>query len=135
MQEKIQQLLQDALACQQRGDLAGAEQACRTILELDGNQADALQFLGLIEETKGNLAEARELMEKSLAVYPNQPHVLNNLANLFHDTGESEKAIEFRCTRSGWADLIRNFIFNRLERRKKDMLYKSCQKFTRYQGL
>ncbi|MEE8295249.1 MAG: tetratricopeptide repeat protein, partial [Sphingomonadales bacterium] len=95
MQEKIQQLLKDALACQQRGDLAGAEQACRTILGLDQNQADALQFLGLIEETKGNLVEARELMEKSLAVYPNQPHVLNNLANLFHDTAESEKAIEF----------------------------------------
>lgn len=94
MQEKIQNLLQGALACQQRGDLAGAEEACRTILGLNENQADALQFLGLIEETKGNLAEAQGLMEKSLSVNPNQPHVLNNLANLFHDIGESEKAIE-----------------------------------------
>ena len=95
MQEKIQQLLANALASQQRGDLVGAEQACRTILALDENQADALQFLGLIEETKGNLTEARELMEKSLKVIPSQPHVLNNLANLFHDIGESEKAIGF----------------------------------------
>lgn len=95
MQEKIQQLLANALACQQRGDLEGAEKVCRTILDLNENQADALQFLGLIEETKGNLVKAQALMEKSLKVNPNQPHVLNNLANLFHDTGDSEKAIEF----------------------------------------
>ncbi|MHA1544567.1 MAG: tetratricopeptide repeat protein, partial [Alphaproteobacteria bacterium] len=51
-------------------------------------------FLGLIEETKGNLKEAWALMEKSLEVNPNQPNVLNNLANLFNDIGENEKAVD-----------------------------------------
>ena len=92
---KIQNLLTYALSAQQRGDLGAAEEICRTILGIDEYQADALQFLGLIEETKGNLKQARGLMEKSLEVLPKQPNVLNNLANLLNDKGENEKAIDF----------------------------------------
>jgi len=90
----VQSLLNSALECQRRSDLSGAEEACRKVLEIDPDQPDALQFLGLISETRGDLDEAEALMRRSLEVNPAQPHVLNNLGNLLHMKGESRDALE-----------------------------------------
>ncbi|MCH8322081.1 MAG: tetratricopeptide repeat protein [Proteobacteria bacterium] len=91
---KIQNLMTGALEYQRQGDLAGAEAACRTVLEIDPKHPDALQFLGLIAETKGDMEEAETLMRESLAANPAQPHVLNNLGNLLHKTGRSNDALK-----------------------------------------
>ncbi|MCH7805586.1 MAG: tetratricopeptide repeat protein [Proteobacteria bacterium] len=91
---QISQLLTGALEYQRRGDLAGAEAACRAILKKDPGQPDALQLLGLIAETRGDLEEAETLMRESLAANPAQPHVLNNLGNLLNKKGEGANALK-----------------------------------------
>ena len=81
MDPKVEELLQSALDAQRKGNLKGAEEACLAILAIDDAQPGALQFLGLIAETRGNLTAAEDLMRRSLKANPAQPYVFNNLAN------------------------------------------------------
>src|SRR5689334_10253783 len=85
-----------------RKSYAEAAQMLRLILQIKPRDADALQLLGLAQKHLGQLDEAQQSMMASLAISPQQPHVLNNLGGIFlrkADYGNArqcfEKAIEF----------------------------------------
>lgn len=56
--ERIEKLLREAYVHQMRNELLQAEQACRQVLELDVQNAEALELLGDIQERTGRLEEA-----------------------------------------------------------------------------
>ena len=67
---KILSPLDQALACQQKGDLEGAEAGFRAVLENDPDHPDAYQFI------RGRTARLRERMAAELALAPGAPRVL-----------------------------------------------------------
>jgi tetratricopeptide (TPR) repeat protein len=56
--------------------------------------AEAHHRLGLALDGKGQLERARDEMEKSLAIHPNTPEVLNNLGTVYAKLGENDQAIK-----------------------------------------
>lgn len=91
---RIQSLLRHALQCRSRGDMAGAEKACREVLSFAPDEPNALQFLGMIAWHGGDAEEGERLMRRSLEIAPGQPHVLNNLGNLLSKEGRADGAID-----------------------------------------
>ena len=62
-----------AVALHQQGKLADAEQLYRQILEIDPRVFPALYLLGVLRLEQGDSAEAIGLIEKALALNPNDP--------------------------------------------------------------
>ncbi len=56
--EQIEKLLREAYVYQMRNDLLRAEERCRQLLELDADNAEALELLGDIQERTGRLEQA-----------------------------------------------------------------------------
>ena len=63
-------LLQQAVALHQSGDLAGAEKLYRAVLKAEPNQPDASALLGLVRGAQGDHEEAIALVEKAVARDP-----------------------------------------------------------------
>lgn len=78
---QAQALIESGFASQQGGQTDQAQQAYEQALRLVPNHPTALQLLGLLARHGGDLQQAHDLMRRSLAVHPAQPHVWNNLAN------------------------------------------------------
>ncbi|MCS6829959.1 MAG: tetratricopeptide repeat protein [bacterium] len=70
-QEKIQQLLDEALTHEAEGRLHEAILACEGVLVLDPANTSAHSLLGLIHEKQGNLQKAVAEYEKVVALNPN----------------------------------------------------------------
>lgn len=94
--------LKSGLAALQQGQLGLAVSAFADILKVEPQHAAALQLLGMARKSEGRVKEACDLLRQSLRVQPNQPHVLNNLANMlveFDRDGAVEcyqRAIQFK---------------------------------------
>lgn len=71
-----------ALAYELRGALGAARQEIETSLELDADQPDARNMLGLIYAEQGNFAEARRIWSELVAAEPNFAPARANLALL-----------------------------------------------------
>jgi tetratricopeptide (TPR) repeat protein len=56
--------------------------------------SEAHHKLGLALKKKGQLPQARDAMQESLAILPNRPDVLNNLGDVYWALGEKKKAFE-----------------------------------------
>jgi tetratricopeptide (TPR) repeat protein len=77
------------------GDLAGAEQSYRRILEIDPNQPDAMNNLAYILLQRGEkLEEARGLAEKAVASRQNLAGFYDTLARILAKLGDRAKAIQ-----------------------------------------
>lgn len=88
----VNAMLQQALAAQQRGDLATAEPLLRAVLDALPEQPDALQLLGLVARRRGDAVAAEAWMRRSLAVREAQPNVWNNLGNVLGSQGRFDEA-------------------------------------------
>ena len=73
--------LQQALNLHQAGQLPQARDIYEDILKIQPSHADALHFLGVVENHNGNHARAVKLIEKSISVFPNNPSSYLNLGN------------------------------------------------------
>jgi len=91
----IHALLGESLAAHRKGDLEGAEKACRKVLKMAPREFNALQIMGLIQAARGNDAKALSLMKRSLRIAPDQPNVLNNIGRLLAKKGERTAAIKY----------------------------------------
>lgn len=67
---QIERLLREAYVYQMRNELLRAEQACRQALELDANNAEALELLGDVQERTGRLEEAVQSFRKARDLSP-----------------------------------------------------------------
>lgn len=91
--------LDEALACQQRGDLDGAEAGFRAALEADPDHPDALVLLGALLQKTKRAKEAIGLIERAIEVSPEsgrKPDPSWRVALSFakRDGGDAEGALE-----------------------------------------
>lgn len=68
--EQIERLLREAYVYQMRNELLRAEQACRQVLELDANNAEALELLGDVQERTGRIEEAVQSFRRARDLSP-----------------------------------------------------------------
>src|SRR5262245_6477300 len=97
--------LQAALEHINAGRRSDATQILERILQSDADNHNALQLLGgLLIDGKQREAGIAYL-QRSLAIKPGMPSVLNNLGCALFDDGDFEKAAEFfRQTAAIWTD-------------------------------
>ena len=91
--------LDQALACQQKGDLEGAEAGFRAALEADSDHPDALVLLGALLQKTKRAREAVGLIERAIEVAPEKgrkpdPSWRVALSFAKRDAGDSEGALE-----------------------------------------
>lgn len=79
-------LFRDAVGRHYNGDLDGAEQIYRKILDMDSGFVPALHLLGRIYAQRGKMSEAQSLLEKARLLSPEDADILADLAS-FHRLG------------------------------------------------
>lgn len=91
-----------ALELHQRGELERAALAYESILKRVPDHPDALHFFGLMlcqraeqrsdrASAEADVARGKHLMERAVAIAPDYADALNNLGNVYLQTGELEK--------------------------------------------
>jgi tetratricopeptide (TPR) repeat protein len=89
----LEQMLDDALGHQQSGHLDLAAAAYETILDLNPNETEALNLLGLIRHQQGDSATAIALLQRALEIDPDFPEALTNLALSYRGVGRAADAV------------------------------------------
>nr|WP_315488470.1 tetratricopeptide repeat protein [uncultured Rhodoferax sp.] len=89
----LESKLQQALSLHQNGQLTQARAIYEDILKLQPAHADALQFLGVVENHHGNHARAVKLIEKSIAIFPHNPSSYLNLGNALREIKQLQGAL------------------------------------------
>jgi len=82
-------------ALRNTGDLAGAEEALRTVLEQHPNYVPAIMNLAQVYLAEHQEEKMAELCEQALAINPRQPLALCNLATYKVGRGRVEEAMRF----------------------------------------
>ena len=81
-------------ACERAGDLAKAASMFRKVIALDAKSANAYNYLGYMWAEKGtNLTEAVELIQKAVALEPDNGAYLDSLGWAFHKLGRDAEAL------------------------------------------
>ena len=88
----IQQKLQKSLGLHQSGKTEEAIKVCEDILTLSPKEPNTLQLLGAFKKAVGDYDAAEKFMLASLKANNKQPHVHNNLGNLYFERDELNKA-------------------------------------------
>jgi Flp pilus assembly protein TadD len=82
-----------AFCREQRGDLAGAEQAARDVLAREGENPTALNFLGyLLADHNRNLEEAERLIRRAVAQEPENGAFVDSMGWVYFRLGRLEEA-------------------------------------------
>lgn len=68
--EQVERLLREAYVYQMRNELLRAEERCRQVLDLDADNAEALELLGDIQERTGRLEEAIQSFRRARDLSP-----------------------------------------------------------------
>jgi len=90
----IQQKLQKSLALHQSGKTDEAIKVCKDILTLNSKEHNTLQLLGVFTKSVGDYQAAEKFLLASLKVNNQQPHVHNNLGNLYYELNDLHKATQ-----------------------------------------
>lgn len=91
--DKLEFILQHAIAHLKRGELAAAEVYFRQVLTADPRHLDALQLLGVIEYQKGRFAAAAELLQRAAGMAPEAAGLHCNLGLALQQLGRLEQAL------------------------------------------
>jgi predicted O-linked N-acetylglucosamine transferase (SPINDLY family) len=75
----------------QSGDFAGAEAACRQVLQSQPTSADATYLLGIITLQQNRLPEAVDWLTRAAAIIPNLPDVHANLGHALRGLGRFDE--------------------------------------------
>lgn len=89
----VSDALERALVLLQQGSLDDAETLYRALLQQQPDNADALQFLGVIEAQRGRLDEAAKLMDRAVALAPDHATVHANRGNVLRGLARHEEAV------------------------------------------
>lgn len=90
--DRVLEVLRAADAAARAGDYASAAAACREALSVSQNDPWALNLLAMIERATGDLRQARQTQELSVAVRVGDPDLVYNLALLCRDLGDRAAA-------------------------------------------
>ncbi len=96
------ELFDQALACQQQGDLQRAERLYRQIVDANRirsaatnpEHATVYNNLGIVLALQGNFTEACANFRQALGIDPGHASALNNLGNALQNSGQSAAAVE-----------------------------------------
>lgn len=109
---KAAQLLQQALALHQTGKLAEAETIYQQILVINARHFEALQFLGMIKRSKGELEKALDLLALAASVNPANTIIHASLGNVLLDLEHHADAIvsydRFLLSMPDFAEVLNN---------------------------
>lgn len=110
--DSIPRMLKDALEHHRAGRLAEAAAIYRDILDIDGQNADSLHLLGMIEHQHGNHERGVELIRRAISIHPAEAAFHSNLGTILqaqHQLEEAAACFE-RALRlkPGWAELHTN---------------------------
>jgi predicted O-linked N-acetylglucosamine transferase (SPINDLY family) len=92
-QAQLQTLFSQAVARHQAGDLAGAEQLYRQVLQGAPTHYAVLHMLGVTLGQQGRPAEALPLIEKALSINPKGVEVWPSYANVLKGLGRLDEAL------------------------------------------
>ncbi|MBB6206988.1 tetratricopeptide (TPR) repeat protein [Paraburkholderia fungorum] len=105
-------MLRQAVALQQNGALAEAEELYREILELKPRHFDALQLLGSLALQAGRVQEGIEFLKKALAINAKQAPLHSNLAYALNALQRFDEALASAdralALQSGFPDALNN---------------------------
>jgi tetratricopeptide (TPR) repeat protein len=90
---KLAPLLREAVALHEAGRLDEAQPLYLRFLDEEPSNPTALQLLGLLHSQRGELGAAIDYMRTSLALFPEQAEVANNLGNALSRNGQNDEAI------------------------------------------
>jgi protein O-GlcNAc transferase len=88
-----QQILAQAVAAHQAGNIEAAERLYKRVLQTDKRQFDALHMLGVIEGQRRNFAGGLRLLNDALRIRPDAADALINLARMHGELGDNVKAV------------------------------------------
>ena len=88
-----EQLLENALAAQRRGNLADAKRLYASLLNIDPANAAAYGNLAIIAAQQGDLAAAERLFREGIRLRPTDPPGYNNLGSVLQQQGRLTEAI------------------------------------------
>ncbi|HMI97151.1 MAG TPA: tetratricopeptide repeat protein [Micropepsaceae bacterium] len=91
---EIYDALRHGTALHQAGRLDEAERLYRQVLRTAPDQADALQFLGILMAQKGNPLEAAELIDRAISADPSNAGAYYNRGNVLLDLQRFDEAVE-----------------------------------------
>ena len=89
-----QEQLKQGLRLHQAGDLAGAGEVYRAILDAEPGNVDALNLMGVVLQAGGELDTAIVLLEQAAKLAPDYPAPLVNLGNALQLKGRLDDAVE-----------------------------------------
>jgi protein O-GlcNAc transferase len=88
------QKLQQAFFLHQRGDINGAAELYRQLIQNNPDNSQALHFLGVIEASIGNIEKAKDLMARSLSMQPPNIQFIENYAAILFQAGDYHSALQ-----------------------------------------
>lgn len=95
--EMVPTWLQLAMQSLRQERLQQAKALYQQVLQVNPQQTDALQWLGVINHKQGNSAYALELIDEAIALSPCNAFYYSTLGNVQKDIGEYESAVESYC--------------------------------------
>ncbi len=87
-------LLRQAIQVLERGDFNEAQQRLEAILKTHPNHAEALSFLGILYEKKGEVDKGIPFALKAVSLDPNYGYFYYNLGIIYRRAGMYQKALE-----------------------------------------
>jgi predicted O-linked N-acetylglucosamine transferase (SPINDLY family) len=94
MNTDIQNIKARAINYHQNGDYQKANQLYQKILKSDPQDADALQYSGVIAMQTGDLDRAIQLMERAISIHPHISGFHSNLAMAYKDNDQYKLALD-----------------------------------------
>jgi len=98
MLNQINQMMARAFQCFQSGNHEEAELILIKVLGTQPKNFDALHILGVLKGIKNQHHEALELFRKALRVNSNDSFLNFNIAKVFSEIGDDEKALKFHSS-------------------------------------
>lgn len=106
-------LLMRAIEAHKGGRFAEAEAGYRRVLRRRPNDADALNFLGMMRVQTGELGQGLELLRRSVKSQPRNPHAWTNLGNALTANKALDEALAAFATATELAPTMAEAWFNR----------------------
>jgi len=110
--DQAAQILQQALALHQSGQLPEAEAIYLQILSVNPRHFEALQFLGMIKRSKGELQQALDLLALAASINPAHTIIHASIGNVLLDLERHAEAISsydrFLLSMPDFAEVLNN---------------------------
>ena len=91
----LEEEVKNGFLLHQQGRIDEAKLIYKKTLEIDPNNLNSLQLLGLIFLEEGHLESSVELLQQALQINPNETNCLINLANALTRQAKYKEALEF----------------------------------------